>query len=177
MKVTCVAIAAFLSLASAAQAQELPPQKGYHWERIPEVKAAFLVPDGWFFKREKKSETFGYFISREEIKDSGEFEVGLTINVMQHLRSIKAPDYAKAFLDKFSVGKTELKRWNANQGPFTAYGSLVRDGTTQMHTLMIANPKTNTLYFVMFEAPEREWDKAWSIGEHIVKLLYLDDDI
>jgi len=46
-----------------------------------------------------------------------------------------------------------------------------------MHTMMIANPKTNTLYLFMFEAPKSEWDNAWQTGEQMVQFILLDDEV
>ena len=33
------------------------PPAGFTWQEVPELKAAFLRPDGWFFKREKDKGT------------------------------------------------------------------------------------------------------------------------
>jgi len=61
--------------------------------------------------------------------------------------------------------------------PFAGRGCLVEDETTRMHTLMVANPKTNTLYLFVFEAPKGQWSEAWPIGEEILRLMLLDDEI
>jgi hypothetical protein len=42
---------------------------------------------------------------------------------------------------------------------------------------MVANPKTNTLYLIIFESPEAEWDMAWKAGQKIMDTLALDDEI
>ncbi|MGH9441461.1 MAG: hypothetical protein ACRD16_04245 [Thermoanaerobaculia bacterium] len=170
------AIAAVL-LASLAIAQTLPPKEGYSWKRVPEIKAAFLVPNGWHFRREQKGTSLGYFISREKISPPGEFLVGLSINVIHPPSSTKSSEYAKAFINQFASGKAVIRTWDASQGPFVGYGCRVKDDSTTMHALMLANPKTNTLYFVMFEAPNPEWQEAWHIGETLVDTLYLDDDV
>jgi hypothetical protein len=60
-----------------------PPAPGFTWQEIPELKAAFLRPNGWFFKREESKGTLAYFITKENIEVSGEFQTGLTINVFQ----------------------------------------------------------------------------------------------
>jgi hypothetical protein len=46
-----------------------------------------------------------------------------------------------------------------------------------IHTLAVANPKTNTLYLIIFESLEPEWDKAWKIGKPIMDMLALEDEI
>lgn len=50
-------------------------------------------------------------------------------------------------------------------------------GTIRMHTLTIANPKTNTLYLFIFESPAANWDAAWKIGEQIMNVLAIDDEM
>jgi len=47
----------------------------------------------------------------------------------------------------------------------------------RIHTLMIANDKTGTLYVVLFEAPKDRWDEEWKLGHPIVKQLMLDAGI
>ena len=61
------------------------------------------------------------------------------------------------------------------------YGARVRrtvnvDQPIILHILGIANPKTNALYVIIFEAPEKEWPAAWKIGEPILKKFMLDDE-
>ena len=41
---------------------------------------------------------------------------------------------------------------------------------------VIANDRTGMIYVVLFEAPEAEWEKAWKIGEPILKQLIILDD-
>jgi hypothetical protein len=150
---------------------------GFHWERAPEVKAAFLVPDSWHFTREKHEATFAYFATREDINRVGEFKVGLTVNIMPRLKDRDSVAYAKQFIGEFPTGKKLLRTWDASMGPFVGRGCLVNDGVAVMNTLMIANPKTNTLYFFMFEAPTAEWETEWKLGEQMVRLILLDDEI
>ena len=168
-------VARGLSLAQPAQLPE--PPTGFHWERAPEIKGAFLVPHKWFFKAERKTDTYGYFISRENIDKAGEFLVGLSVNVMPHLKGQDAVAYARDFMAAYPADKTLLDEWDASMPPFVGRGCLVEDETTRMHTLMVANPKTNTLYLFVFEAPKGQWSEAWPIGEEILRLMLLDDEI
>jgi hypothetical protein len=164
-------------LGSAIWSQELPPQEGYRWERVPEVKAAVLVPVGWQFKVDKRGETVGYFVTRENVDETGKFETGLTVNVMRRPGAHDSEDYATVFLDGFAAGKTLLGTWEIHQGPFVGRGCRVEDEGSVLHTLAFANSKTNTFYLAIFEAPKAAWGDAWRIGERIVKMLYLDDEI
>ena len=62
-------------------------------------------------------------------------------------------------------------------GPFKGYGCLYKSNGSMMHNLLIANDKTGSMYLIIFEAPEKEWEDAWKIGEPILKKLYIDDEI
>jgi hypothetical protein len=167
-----------VTLTLAAQPVQLPPTPdGYHWERAKEIKAAFLMPDDWYFKHEKQGKTLAYFATRENIDRTGEFLVGLSVNVTPHLKGQSSAEYAKAFIASFPEGKKLLKTWDAGMGPFVGGGCLVEDETAVMHVFMVANPKTNTLYLFTFEAPKAEWESAWRNGEKMVRFLVLDDEI
>jgi hypothetical protein len=50
------------------------PPPGFTWQEIPELKAAFLKPNGWFFKREEQKGTLAYFITKEDIGKNGQFQ-------------------------------------------------------------------------------------------------------
>ena len=161
-----------------AQPAELPQApKGFHWERATEIKGAFLTPDGWFFRHEKKQKTYAYFVTRENIAQGGEFRVGLTVNVMPRIQDKDAVEYAKQLIAVYPRGKKLLKSWDASMAPFVGGGCLVEDETTVTHTLIVGNPKTNTLYLFIFEAPKAEWSEAWRSGQEIMRLLLIDDEI
>jgi hypothetical protein len=167
-----------VGLVAVAQPVDLPkPPAGFHWQRADEVKAAFLVPDTWHFKRESQSTTFAYFATREDISKEGSFRTGLSVNVTPHLQGRDAAEYAKGFIAAFQVGKKTRKVWDPSKGPFVGAACVVEDEQAVMYAMMIANPKTNTLYLFMFEAPKAEWDSAWQIGEQMTRFLLLDDEV
>lgn len=155
------------------------PPAGFVWQEIPELKAAFLKPDGWFYKREEQGSTLAYFITKENIDKNGRFQTGLTVNVF-HLKKDSAVERGKDLIQQLAATK-HVKAWAQDAGPFREFGCLAKDtdssGTTVMHTLAVANPKTNTLYLFIFESPESDWDAAWKIGKQIVDMLALDDNI
>ena len=43
-----------------------PPPPGFSGQEIAELKAAFLKPNGWSFKREEQKGTLAYFITKED---------------------------------------------------------------------------------------------------------------
>jgi hypothetical protein len=156
-----------------------PPPPGFTWQEIPELKAAFLKPNGWFFKREEQRGTLAYFITKEDIDKSGQFQTGLTVNVF-HLKKDPAVERGKYMIDQLAATK-HGEKWSRDFGPFREFGCLTKDtdssGTIVMQTLTVANPKTNALYLFIFESPEPEWDAAWKTGKQIMDMLAIDDEI
>lgn len=155
------------------------PPPGFTWQEIPELKAAFLRPEGWFFKREEGKGELAYFITKESIENGSEFQTGLTVNVFRHKKG-GAVETAKQYVEQLAASKNGEK-WSKEVGPFKEFGFLTKDtdstGTTVSQTLMVANPKTNTLYLFIFESPETDWDSAWKIGKQIMDILAIDDDM
>ena len=167
-------------LIQIAAAIDLPPAPaGFVWQEVPELKAAFLKPSGWFFRQEVQQGTQAYFITKEDISKGGEFKTGLTLNVF-HLRSDPAVERGKSMIENVATSK-HGETWTQKFGPFIEFGCLVKDtdatGTTVMNVLAVANPKTNTLYFFIFESPAADWDKAWKTGKQMMDTLALDDEV
>jgi hypothetical protein len=159
---------------------ELPkPPPGFTWQEIPELKAAFLKPNGWFFKQEKQEGTLAYFITKENLDQNSRFDTGLTVNVFKFKKD-SAVDHGRALIDNMA-SQHHVKSWARAFGPFQEFSCELRDtdarGTIFMHALAIANPKTNTLYLFIFESPLADWDAAWVIGKQIVDNLAIDDDV
>jgi hypothetical protein len=162
-------------------ATDLPaPPTGFTWEEIPELKAAFLKPTGWFFKRQEEKGTLAYFISKEDMDKKGQFQTGLTVNVFR-LKKDSAVERGKGLIDRMAADKHGEKWVQKAGGPFREFGCLVKDtdasGAVVVHALAVANPKTNTLYLFIFESPESDWDSAWKTGKQIMDTLAIDDGI
>ena len=164
-----------------ALAMDLPPAPaGLAWKEVPEIKAAFLVPVGWHFKREVKGDTLGYFITLEDIDKLHKFNTGLTVNVFRRFAGGPAVSYAETFISKTAATHSTQVR-PLQTGPFQGFACRYvvtdADGSDTIHQLMVANPKTNTMYLFIFESPTSEWSSAWKMGEKMVKMLAIDDDI
>ena len=82
----------------------------------------------------------------------------------------------KSFIDQLANTKRGEK-WAKDVGTFKEFGCLTRDTDAVVQTLMVANPKTNTLYLLIFESPEASWDSAWKIGKQILDSRVVDDEI
>lgn len=150
---------------------------GFTWQEIPELKAAFLKPNGWFFKREKQKDTLAYFITKEDIDKNGQFQTGLSVNVFR-LKNDSAVDRAKGLIGQIAE-KHHADAWTRTIGSFQEFGCTIKDtdamGTIIMNAWAVSNPKTNTLYYLTFESPESDWETAWRIGKQIMDTLALDE--
>jgi hypothetical protein len=152
---------------------------GFTWQEVPELKAAFLKPTGWFFKQENNKGTLAYFITQEGLSQNGEFATGLTVNVF-HFKQDSAVDHGRAVIDQMAT-QHHVKIQSRAVGPFQEFACELKDtdasGTIQMHALTVANPKTNTLYLFIFESPVATWDSAWKLGQQMMDTLAIDDEI
>ena len=91
-----------LSVQSIAAVDVPPLAPGFTWQEIPELKAAFLKPNGWFFKREEQKGTLAYFITKENIDKNGQFQTGLTVNVF-HLKKDPAVERGKYMIAQLAT--------------------------------------------------------------------------
>lgn len=175
----------FILLAKSVVAQGLPEQEGFTWWKIPALKGAMLVPDGWHTKEQARGATEGFYISKSEITASEPtFQVGLTLNVFKRFKAAKGKDpilWANQYCETLRQTGKVLDSWDKDMGPFKSLGIRVevkdQKGPLILHHLFVVNPKTGTLYFYLFEAPKNEWSVAWKSGEKMMKLLLIDDEI
>lgn len=172
-----LAVALFTRTLHAIDLPKAP--SGFTWQEVPELKAAFLKPNGWFFKQENSKGTMAYFITKEDLAKNGQFDTGLTINVF-HLKQSSAVERGKAMIEQMA-SKHHVNTQARAFGPFQEFACEMIDtdasGTTEMRALTIANPKTNTLYLFIFESPVDTWESAWKLGQQIMDMLALDDEI
>jgi hypothetical protein len=174
-------MAILVLLVAAPLAGEEPPAApdGFVWKKIDSVKAAFLLPKGWYFKEEEKDGAYGIFISKENIDTAGEFETGMSVHV-QRLKKDPAPDRAALLIMQLSEGNEVQRTWRTEQGVLKLFGARIRvtvDPPTFIeHVLAIGNSRTNTLYFIRFESPEANWNEAWKTGDVMLQDFLLDDE-
>jgi hypothetical protein len=155
---------------------DLPnPPAGFTWQRVPELKAAFLKPNGWFFRHEEQKGTLAYFITKESIEGGGDFSTGLTVNVFRGMKD-PATERGQALIEQIAE-KMHAETYSRIVGPFHEFGCDAKDSESVMHYLTVANTQTNTLYFFIFESPVADWDAAWKLGKQIMDNLALDDGI
>jgi hypothetical protein len=163
---------------------ELPAApSGFTWKTIPEIKAAFLMPDGWFYKRVKKGDTLAYFLTAQDIDEAGSFDTGLSINVFRKRKGQDSVTYAKQFIAGLGQRHELLRSWETEMGDLHGFGCQVRAAAnatspaTRMHYLAVACKPTNTLYVMFFEAPDAAWESAWAKGDVMLKIFVLDNEV
>ena len=63
-----------LAIASPLAPQDVPAApSGFEWKHLEEIKAFFLIPNGWFFKSESNKGTMAYFITKQDISNGGDY--------------------------------------------------------------------------------------------------------
>jgi hypothetical protein len=133
-------VAFFLQTLNAIDLPKAP--SGFTWQKVPELKAAFLKPDGWFFKKENNKGTLAYFITQEDLTKISEFSTGLSLNVI-HLKKDSAVERGKAMIDQMAA-QHHAKTWSRVIGPFQEFGCELKDtdasGTIVMQALNVVNP-------------------------------------
>ena len=182
--VTFCFLSLVFSFVLAEEKKLMDPPKGYSWARCPDIKGAFLQPDGWFFKSTKEEDNKSFFITKEEIKDGKQFSTGLSIFVLSNIpkKSKDSPyNYSLKIKAVAKETNTLTKEWDRDMGPFKSIGFVYtkkdKKGDYTVHNLLISNDKTGTLYMILFEAPVTEWEQAWKVAEPMLKYLLIDDTI
>lgn len=179
--------ALLLMLPAAAQKYNVPlspAPAGFTWQPLPESKAAALLPAGWYYRAAGEKNAPTYYLTREEIGENNEFETGLSLQVVRKAKTKTgrpAPEYAELLMMRtgFGPGKQLLDKTAVADGPFYKRTVRYRDAPPEaepriVYQLALANAKTDTLYLLTFESPEKDWPDAWKLGEVMVRELVLD---
>lgn len=173
----------FILMLSICAHAKSPSNDDFLWSGSGPGESNFLQPKDWFLKKEHRSGTYAFFITKEDIDKEGGFETGLTVNVLKGISDkteSSASQYAHGFISiaaKKEENKVLLKPWFVEVGPFKGYGVRVRDKVKVLHYFLIANDKNDTLFLTIFEAKPEEWDEAWKYGEVIFNNMQLDDEV
>lgn len=162
------------------------PPAGFSWQQAPEIKGAFLRPNGWQFDTRHEGGDFAYFISREPNVEPDGFDTGLTINVQTNVPAktgMQPSEYAAKFLQA-SSGEMELigEQFVTRNGPMVSHGALYQvsdpeKGDFKAHIVALGNDATGTVYFCIFEGPANEWDEIWKLGEQMLAKLAINHSI
>ena len=180
-------MALLFALPAVAQRYNMPlapPPTGFSWQALPDGKAAALLPAGWYYRAEGQKPAPTYYLTQEQIGESGEFQTGLSLQVVRkataHTRH-PAAEYAELLMLRtgFGRGQQVLEKASASEGPWHKWTVRYRDAPPDadpriVYQLALANAKTDTLYLLTFESPEKDWAEAWPLGQVMVRELVLD---
>ena len=171
----------------AAQRYNVPlaaAPTGFAWQPLPGSKAALLLPDGWQYRAEGEKNSLTYYLTQEAVGESGEYQTGLSLQVVRKVKARTgrpAPEYAELLLLRtgFGPGQQQLEKTAAVEGPFRKRTVRYREAPPQAEArvvfqLALANARTDTLYLLTFESPEKEWAEAWQLGAVMVRERVLD---
>ena len=164
---------------------DLPkPPSGFTWQQVPELQAALLKPEGWFFKQEYIKGGPTYFITQESPSESGEFSTGLTLQAAEAKVTDFADDSAvksaKAMIDQMAA-KHHVKTWSRAVGSLREFGCEFKDtdasGTIVVRAFNIVDLNAYALYMFTFKSPAANWDAAWRLGHRIMDTWAIHDEI
>lgn len=175
------------ALSAAAQRYDTrlaAPPTGFTWQPLPESKAAALLPDGWYYKAETRKGAATYYLTQEPIGETGEYQTGLSLQVVRKAKAQTkrpAPEYAELLMMRtgFGRGQQVLEKASSSEGNWRKWTVRYRDAPPDadarvVFQLALANAKTDTLYLLTFESPEKDWADAWELGQAMVRELVLD---
>lgn len=184
------ALLCLLVLPARAQHLDTPlaePPAGFHWQPLPEARAALLLPDGWYFKPDIQKTSLTYYLTQEAIGESGQYQAGLSLHIVRHARKftrLPAPTYAERLMMRagFGRGQQQLEQSATTAGAISrravCYREALPDAEPRMvYQLALANGKTDTLYLLVFEGLEKEWPELWPLGEVMVREWVVDSGL
>lgn len=180
-------IALWLALPAAAQHYDTKlaaPPTGFTWQPLPASKAAALLPAGWYYRAAGEKGAPTYYLTKEEIGENNEFQTGFSLQVVRKAKAKTgrpAPEYAELLMMRtgFGQGQQQLEKTAVADGPFYKRTVRYRDAPPEaeprvVYQMALANAKTDTLYLLTFESPEKDWPEAWKLGEVMLRELVLD---
>ena len=163
------------------------PPAGMAWQPLPEAKAALLLPVGWHYRAKGTRVAPTYYLTQEAVGESSEFATGLSLQVVRKATARTrhpAAEYAGLLLMRtgFGPGRQRLADTATVAGPWHYWAVRYREVTPDaeariIYQLALANAKTDTLYLLTFESPEKEWPAAWALGAVMVREWVLDSRI
>ena len=161
-----------------------PAPAGFAWQPLPGIKAAMPLPGGWYYRADAQKGAATYYLTQDEMGESNEFQTGLSLQVVRKTKAKTgrpAPAYAEMLLMRtgFGAGQQQLEKSFASEGVFYRRSVRYRDAPPEadarmVYQLALANAKTDTLYLLTLESPEKDWPAVWKLGEVMLKEWVLD---
>jgi hypothetical protein len=142
------------------------------------------IPSGWFVRVEERNGTKAVFVTKEDISVQKQYTTGLSVNMMTNVpqRTSKKPsEYALALITQMTQKYENRRIEQSSSGPLKSSSSFLRskgpDGqVTVQYTIASGNDRTGTVFVVIFESPEAEWNEAWKIGQALLRTLSINEN-
>ena len=159
-----------------AEYTSLLPQipSGFEWKVIPELKLAVLIPNGWHFKQETRTDlslSGGIYVSKENIDDVGRYSTGQAVfmypdkNIDEDLEG-----FATGILSDLANASTTSKildSWDYKTDAYTAHHLRIETfypNETEVNKNKIIQYSTivsnNAVYLTIFECPSANWEQV-----------------
>jgi hypothetical protein len=150
---------------------------GYDWTSYEEAKSAFLKPDNWYVKKEKRGNTRALFLTKENIDKEDKFQTGLSVNVISNFSSSgnRPTSYAANYIMEIEKTRDIVLKPFLNKmadgivGMGIRYRDVSKEPIILIHYCIIADDKADTLRLMFSESPEIYWDEEWRHGEKMLK--------
>lgn len=143
--------------------------EGYEWYVFEEGNTACLRPREWFVRTEVKGDTAAMFFSKEDIDKEGEFETGLTLNVVSRIqaRTGRPPSqYARDYLDEFLEKYPDAQRFEEppQYGMKVISAALINDvSPVFMITKLLADDQADVLRIFILEFSRGAWYENYAM--------------
>ncbi len=169
------------------QAELLPAPAGFVWQRLEEIQAAVVVPEGWnrYAKRGPNERLVAF--SPDKLDANNQFQTGLSVRLVWHPRA-QAGQEAKAveqilaaIVNSIESNKTDNKVLRGTMQERNGKKMLIvrhRNAPSGLppvvvHTVAIGDPASGMVYQFIFESPETSWDESWKVGEQILSRILI----
>lgn len=159
-----------------------PPQPpdGYVVKSLDAVRGTLPIPQEWHWKVQQTPQAMNYYATKEDIDLGMGFKTGMTIWVVSPRVGIEAASFGKEWAEGLVRHGTLIDSASNSTPPFVSFAYRIRNTTSPdqipliiQHT-SIANTNTRTVYLIVFESPEADWENAWAIGRTMMSGLVLD---
>jgi hypothetical protein len=155
-----------------AMLPSIPP--GFEWKVMPDLKLAVLIPDGWYFKEETRTDSSfagGVYVSQENIDNVGRYSIGQAVfmypdeNIDEDLEG-----FATGLLADLANASTTTKildSWDYKADTYVVHHLRIeasypyetevnRNKTIQYSTLVF----NDAVYLTIFESPTAHWEQV-----------------
>jgi hypothetical protein len=151
-------------------------------QALPQINAKILIPEGWFTKEESDDGVTVYQVSREKAENEEDvFSAGLILSVTNKVpdrASMKPSEYASDLLSPAQDEGDGAKLQRTEEGPFQClrleYTIESDQGNIKVINVAKANDSTGTLYFAIWQSPEKEEPQLKELREAVLASMKFD---